>query len=51
MYCEQPAHLKLLLAAGADVHATTDIGNTALHVAAVHKFAAPVLCLLIQSWC
>jgi uncharacterized protein len=47
--CEQPAHLKLLLAAGADVHTTTDRGNTALHVAAVHKFAAPVLCLLIKA--
>jgi uncharacterized protein len=35
--CEQPAHLKLLLAAGADVHVTTETGNTALHVAAVHK--------------
>jgi uncharacterized protein len=49
MFCEQPAHLKLLLAAGADVHKTTDTGNTALHVAAVHKFAAPVLCLLIKA--
>jgi ankyrin repeat protein len=49
MMCEQPAHLKLLLAAGADVHKTTDRGNTALHVAAVHKFAAPVLCLLIKA--
>jgi ankyrin repeat protein len=49
MTCAQPAHLKLLLAAGADVHKTTDSGNTALHVAAVHKFAAPVLCLLIKA--
>jgi uncharacterized protein len=49
MMCEQPAHLKLLLAAGADVHKTTDRGNTALHVAAIHKFAAPVLCLLIKA--
>jgi ankyrin repeat protein len=49
MKCEFPAHLKLLLAAGADVHKTTDTGNTALHVAAVHKFAAPVLCLLIKA--
>eukprot|EP00953_Heterococcus_sp_UTEX-ZZ885_P040176 20553-Heterococcus_DN1.PRE.2 len=49
MACKQPAHLKLLLAAGADVHITTDRGNTALHVAAVHKFAAPVLCLLIKA--
>jgi uncharacterized protein len=49
MRCEQPAHLKLLLAAGADVHMTTDRGSTALHVAAAHKFAAPVLCLLIKA--
>jgi ankyrin repeat protein len=49
MMCEQPAHLRLLLAAGADVHKTTSRGNTALHVAAVHKFAAPVLCLLIKA--
>jgi ankyrin repeat protein len=49
MMCEHPAFLKLLLAAGADVHKTTDRGNTALHVATVHKFAAPVLCLLIKA--
>jgi ankyrin repeat protein len=49
MMCEQPAHLKLLLGASADVHITTDRGNTALHVAAVHKFAAPMLCLLIKA--
>jgi uncharacterized protein len=49
MICDQPAHLKLLLAAGADVHVTTDRGNTALHVAAVHKHPAPVLCLLIKA--
>jgi ankyrin repeat protein len=49
MLCEQSAQLKLLLAAGADVHVTTDRGNTVLHVAAVHKFAAPVMCLLIKA--
>jgi uncharacterized protein len=49
MMCEQPAHLKLLLAAGADVHVTTDTGSTALHVSAVHKYAASVLCLLIKA--
>jgi ankyrin repeat protein len=49
MRCEQPEHLKLLLAAGADVRKATDRGNTALHVAAVHKFAAPVICLLIKA--
>jgi ankyrin repeat protein len=41
--------MKLLLAAGADVHVTTDRGNTALHVAAAHKHPAPVLCLLIKA--
>eukprot|EP00953_Heterococcus_sp_UTEX-ZZ885_P037180 19119-Heterococcus_DN1.PRE.2 len=49
MLCEQPEQLKLLLAAGADAHATTDKGNTALHVAAVHKHPASVLCLLIKA--
>jgi uncharacterized protein len=49
MMCAQPAHLRLLLAAGADVHQTTDRGNTALHVAAVHEYSAPVLCLLIKA--
>ena len=49
MKCAQPVHLKLLLGAGADVHKTTNRGNTALHVAAVHKFAAPVICLLIKA--
>jgi ankyrin repeat protein len=49
MMCDQPAHLKLLLAAGADVRKTSDRGNTVLHVAAVHKYPAPVLCLLIKA--
>eukprot|EP00953_Heterococcus_sp_UTEX-ZZ885_P037182 19119-Heterococcus_DN1.PRE.4 len=49
MHCRQPAHMKLLLAAGADVHMTTVRGNTALHVAAAHKHPAPVLCLLIKA--
>jgi uncharacterized protein len=49
MSCDSPAHLKILLAAGADVRKTTDRGNTALHVAAVHNFAAPVQCLLIKA--
>jgi uncharacterized protein len=47
--CGSPAAVKLLLAAGADVHVTTDRGNTALHVAAVHKYPASVLCLLIKA--
>jgi ankyrin repeat protein len=49
MACDSPAAVKVLLAAGADVHVTTDRGNTALHVAAVHKYPAPVLCLLIKA--
>eukprot|EP00953_Heterococcus_sp_UTEX-ZZ885_P011077 6426-Heterococcus_DN1.PRE.1 len=49
MLCTQPAQVKLLLSAGADAHKTTDTGNTCLHVAAVHKLAAPVLCLLIKA--
>jgi ankyrin repeat protein len=49
MSCKQPAQLNLLLAAGADVHKTTDTGNTALHVAAKHKHTAPILCLLIKA--
>jgi ankyrin repeat protein len=49
MSCDQPEHLKLLLAAGADVHITTNRGDTALHVAAVHKYPAPVMCLLIKA--
>jgi uncharacterized protein len=49
MMCDQPAHLKILLAAGADVHKATVRGNTALHVAAVHKHPASVLCLLIKA--
>jgi uncharacterized protein len=49
MGCDQPAHLKLLLAAGADVHITTDRSNAALHVAAVHQYSAAVICLLIKA--
>jgi uncharacterized protein len=47
--CSQPAHVKLLLAAGADVHMTSDTGNTCLHVAAAHKRPASVVCLLIKA--
>jgi ankyrin repeat protein len=49
MACSDPATLKLLLAAGADVHATTERGGTCLHVAAVHNYPAPVLCMLIKA--
>jgi uncharacterized protein len=40
---------KVLLAAGADVHVTTDAGGTCLHDAARHKYKAPVICLLIKA--
>jgi ankyrin repeat protein len=49
MACSDPATLKLLLAASADVHATSERGDTALHVAAVHRYPASVLCLLIKA--
>eukprot|EP00953_Heterococcus_sp_UTEX-ZZ885_P012523 7187-Heterococcus_DN1.PRE.4 len=47
--CKQPAIVKLLLAAGADVHDTTPSGSTSLHVAAAHGYPAPVICLLIKA--
>jgi ankyrin repeat protein len=49
MMCKQPTHVKLLLAAGADVHTTTAIGNTCLHIAAAHSHPASVVCLLIKA--
>jgi ankyrin repeat protein len=49
MACVKAPQLKLLLAAGADVHVITDTGGTALHVAAAHNYSAPVLCLLIKA--
>jgi ankyrin repeat protein len=49
MMCKHAAVLKLLLAAGADVHATTSTGNSCLHIAAAHSYPAPVLCLLIKA--
>eukprot|EP00953_Heterococcus_sp_UTEX-ZZ885_P019288 10775-Heterococcus_DN1.PRE.3 len=49
MLCKHAPTLKLLLAAGADVHATTSTGNTCLHIAAAHSYVAPVLCLLIKA--
>jgi ankyrin repeat protein len=41
--------VKLLLAAGADVHVVNDAGDTCLHAAVRHKPTAPVLCLLIKA--
>jgi ankyrin repeat protein len=49
MMCNDTAVLKLLLTAGADVHAVTSSGDTCLHIAARHGYSAPVLCLLINA--
>jgi ankyrin repeat protein len=49
MMCKKPDEVKLLLAAGSDVHVTNDLGDTCLHTAAKHKLPAPVLCLLIKA--
>jgi uncharacterized protein len=49
MVCKDTAILKLLLAAGGDVHAVTSSGDTCLHIAARHNYSAPVVCLLIKA--
>jgi ankyrin repeat protein len=49
MMCTEPDTVKLLLAAGADVHVAIDIGNTALHITAKHNWKAPMLCVLIKA--
>jgi uncharacterized protein len=49
MVCNDSAVLKLLLTAGADVHAVTSSGDTCLHTAARHNYSAPLLCLLIKA--
>jgi ankyrin repeat protein len=49
MQCTTADTVKVLLAAGADVHVTTAAGDTCLHVAARHNYRAPVLCLLIKA--
>jgi Ankyrin repeats (3 copies) len=49
MKCKQPATVQLLLAAGADARKTTGTGSTALHVAAKHSYAVPVLCLQTKA--
>jgi uncharacterized protein len=49
MLADKAATLQAVLAAGADVHRTTSLGNTCLHVAAVHNYPAPVICLLIKA--
>jgi ankyrin repeat protein len=49
MLCTEVVTLKLLLAAGADIHVTTDSGDTCLHKAVKHSYDAPVVCLLIKA--
>jgi ankyrin repeat protein len=49
MAAASPAVVKALLAAGADVHRTTDHGNTCLHTAAACNYPASVICLLIKA--
>jgi uncharacterized protein len=49
MLCTTIDTVKALLAAGADVHATNNVGDTCLHSAARHKFSAAMLCLLIKA--
>jgi ankyrin repeat protein len=47
--CDTADTVKVLLAAGADVHLTNNVGDTCLHSAARHNYKAPVLCLLIKA--
>eukprot|EP00953_Heterococcus_sp_UTEX-ZZ885_P012880 7362-Heterococcus_DN1.PRE.3 len=49
LLCIDTAVLKLLLTAGADVHAVISSGDTCLHIAARYGYPAPVLCLLIKA--
>jgi uncharacterized protein len=49
MMCGEADTVKLLLAAGADVSVSTDVGETCLHIAARRQCKAPVLCLLIKA--
>jgi ankyrin repeat protein len=49
MMCTEADTVKLLLAAGADVHVTNEAGDTCLHVAAKHNWKAPLMCLLIRA--
>jgi uncharacterized protein len=49
MGCPHPAMTKLLLAAGSVVHMRSNTGNTCLHIAALHSYSVPVVCLLIKA--
>eukprot|EP00953_Heterococcus_sp_UTEX-ZZ885_P011360 6577-Heterococcus_DN1.PRE.2 len=49
MLCSTVDTVKVLLAARANVHVTTNAGDTCLHKAARHGLSAPVVCLLIKA--
>jgi uncharacterized protein len=49
MMCVEPDTVKALIAAGANVHITTDGGDTCLHKAAKHSAFASVICVLIKA--
>jgi uncharacterized protein len=49
MLCTEPYTVKLLLAAGADVHVTNAAGSTCLHAAVRHRASVPMMCLLIKA--
>ena len=49
MLCRDTDTLKVLLAAGADVHVTTHAGDSCLHVAVKFTYTVPMLCLLIKA--
>jgi ankyrin repeat protein len=49
MMCTEPAILKQLLSAGADVHRTSAAGDSCLHIAAKHKYTAAILWLFIKA--
>jgi uncharacterized protein len=49
MMCSTVDTVKVLLAAGADVHVSVDDGETCLHKAARHALPVPVVCLLIKA--
>jgi ankyrin repeat protein len=46
---QEVAIVERVLAAGASARTANNRGNTCLHVAAVHKHPAPVICLLIKA--
>eukprot|EP00953_Heterococcus_sp_UTEX-ZZ885_P003740 2536-Heterococcus_DN1.PRE.1 len=49
MMCTKVDTVKVLLAAGADVHVTTTAGDTCLHLATRHSLSAPITCLLVKA--